>query len=274
MPFEAISLPNSQSTSTFGYPTSQSFPLALRTTSPLSISQAIAAITSLRNSGQLSTLLTQHGGALLIRGLPIHTASDYSEVAHAFGFAAHEEVGRPPVRTVLARNVKTANEGPPELPIWPHNEYGWSTIHPAWLTFCALEVPEEGGETPIISSVGLAKVLEERAPEFVRKLREKGVRYLYRYGREEKVSTVGATVIAAYGKEVKEGDDEATLRKKVEREVRRHSERFEWHADGSLSVTHIVPSESCAAKIGPGRLADMHDSHPETQCYRPYHVVW
>ena len=33
---------------------------------------------------------------------------------------------------------------PPELAIWPHNEYGWSTINPAWLTFSNLVVPEEG----------------------------------------------------------------------------------------------------------------------------------
>jgi hypothetical protein len=35
---------------------------------------------------------------------------------------------------------------PPELPIWPHNEYGWSTINPAWLTFSAV-VPAETGKT-------------------------------------------------------------------------------------------------------------------------------
>lgn len=30
------------------------------------------------------------------------------------------------------------------MPIWPHNEYGWSTINPAWLTFSALVIPESG----------------------------------------------------------------------------------------------------------------------------------
>jgi alpha-ketoglutarate-dependent taurine dioxygenase len=247
-PFQPLELMNAQHSSNFGLSTSKSFPLALQTTSSIPVQEAIAAISKLRNTGQLLTLLNENGGALLLRGIPIRTPADYSEVAHAFGFAAHEEVGRPPLRTVLARNVKTANEGPPELPIWPHNEYGWSTIHPAWLTFCALDVPPEGGETPIISSIGLAKVLEQRAPEFVEKLRKKGVRYLYRYSREQKLSTVGATVLAAYGKEVEDGDDEETLRKKVEREVKRHSNRFEWHEDGSLSVTHIVPSQSLASR--------------------------
>lgn len=33
---------------------------------------------------------------------------------------------------------------PPELPIWPHNEYGWSTINPAWIMFSALKTPDSG----------------------------------------------------------------------------------------------------------------------------------
>jgi hypothetical protein len=268
--FKPIELANAQDTSNFGLPVSKPFPLALET-SAISITQAVSAITELRKSGQLSTLLTQHGGALLLRGIPIRTPAEYSDVAHAFGFAAHEEVGRPPLRTVLARNVKTANEGPPELPIWPHNEYGWSTIHPAWLTFCALDVPAVGGETPIISSIGLARDLERRAPGFVEKLRKKGVRYLYRYSREQKLSTVGATVLAAYGKEVKDGDDEATLRKKVEREVKRHSERVEWHEDGSLSVTHVVPSKSVAVFVARRSLTPL--SHQEARYISATDVV-
>lgn len=36
---------------------------------------------------------------------------DYSQIAHAFGFKAHEEVGRPPLRIVLAPNIKAVNEG-------------------------------------------------------------------------------------------------------------------------------------------------------------------
>ena len=150
---------------------------------------------------------------------------------------------------------------PPELPIWLHNEYGWSTIHPAWISFSALAVPESGnygasfwsrncrliclagGETPITSGLGLARTLQEQAPEFVGKLREKGVKYVYRYGVAKVVSSTGASVIDAYGQDVKPGDDEVTVRKKVEQQVKRHSHNFEWHLDGSLSVTHVVPSE-------------------------------
>lgn len=54
-------------------------------------------------------------------------------------------------------------------------------------------------------------------------------------------STTGASIFAAYGQHVIEGDDEETILQKVEAEVKRHSNMFEWHDDGSLSVTHVVP---------------------------------
>lgn len=49
-------------------------------------------------------------------------------------------------------------------------------------------------------------------------------------------------MLSAYGQNVLPDDDEQTVRSKIEMEVRRHSNRFEWYEDGSLSVTHVVPS--------------------------------
>ncbi|OTA95315.1 hypothetical protein M434DRAFT_29002 [Hypoxylon sp. CO27-5] len=241
--FEAFTFAGQHDTTEFGLDNSALFPLALKpadTWKP-TLEESIQSIKNLSESGELFEILRKHGGALLIRGLPIKTPHDYSDVAHAFGFPAHEEVGRPPLRTVLAKNVKTANEGPPELPIWPHNEYGWSTIHPSWVTFSCLQTPESGGETPIISSIGLATALKKQAPEFVAKLLQKGVKYVYRYGLKDVKSNTGTSVIGAYGQHVKSDDDNETTRKKIEKEVRRHSNYFTWHEDGSLSVTHVVP---------------------------------
>jgi hypothetical protein len=107
-----------------------------------------------------------------------------------------------------------------------------------------------GGETPIISSIGLAASLNKHAPDFVQRLLEKGVKYVYRYGVEDVASNTGTSVLGAYGQHVQPGDDAATVRSKIEGEVRRHSNKFEWHEDGSLSVTHIVPSKAFSADIG------------------------
>ncbi|KAJ5893243.1 Clavaminate synthase-like protein [Penicillium taxi] len=243
--FREFSFPGQQDTAGFGLPSVASFPLGLHPreeNSQASLADHIQAIETISKSGDFFKLVQQHGGAVLIRGLPIKTAQDYSQIAHAFGFSAHDEVGRPPLRTVLALNIKTANEGPPEMPIWPHNEYGWSTVNPAWLTFSALVTPESGGETPITSSIKLAASVKQQAPEFFNTLLEKGVRYVYRYGADDvRSSNTGASVLSAYGAEVLPGDDAETVKQKVEHEVRRHSNRFEWHEDGSLSVTHVVP---------------------------------
>ena len=112
--FQEFSFAGQQSTKTLGFEWDASFPLALQAVSSAeetTLKASIDALKELAQSGEVQQLSKQHGGAILFRGLPIKTPQDYSEVAHAFGFRPHEEVGRPPMRTVLAKNVKTANEG-------------------------------------------------------------------------------------------------------------------------------------------------------------------
>lgn len=111
--FEPFAFEGQEDIKAFANLPSASFPLALcpvTSWSP-SLEESADAIRQFSTSGELKSLIHKHGGALLIRGLPIKTPDDYSVIAHAFGFVAHEEVGRPPIRTVLAKNVKTANEG-------------------------------------------------------------------------------------------------------------------------------------------------------------------
>lgn len=43
------------------------------------------------------------------------------------------------------------------------------------------------------------------------------------------------------GQEVRPEDDAETVRAKVEQEIRKHSDRFTFHDDGSLTVWHRVP---------------------------------
>jgi hypothetical protein len=105
-----------------------------------------------------------------------------------------------------------------------------------------------GGEIPINSSIALAEYIQREVPEFYQALLEKGVRYIYRYSKETvQQSNVGNGVIGAYGQEVKPDDDIETVKMKVEKEVERHSYRWEWHEDGSISVTHIVPRKCILA---------------------------
>lgn len=111
--FEEFTFEGQQSTKNLGFEWDAPFPLAVKavTTDNATLNDYVEAVKKLSSSGKLSELVKRHGGAVLFRGIPIGTPQDYSDVAHAFGFRAHEEVGRPPMRTVLAKNIKTANEG-------------------------------------------------------------------------------------------------------------------------------------------------------------------
>lgn len=89
----------------------------------------------------------------------------------------------------------------------------------------------------------IAKRLSELAPAFLADLRRLGAKYTYRYTSKQLVSNTGNSVRGAYGQHVSEDDEVETFRRKIETEVKRHSEHYEWHEDGSLSVTHVVPGD-------------------------------
>ncbi|KAG7115421.1 hypothetical protein HYQ45_011970 [Verticillium longisporum] len=74
------------------------------------------------------------------------------------------------------------------------------------------------GETPVISSIGLSTEIKHRVPDFFDKV-------------------LGTSVFGASGQQVLPTDDEETARRKIEDEIRRHSNVFEWNDDGSLTVT-------------------------------------
>lgn len=111
--FEPFTFTGQKNTKSLGFANSAEFPLALKPAGDWhpTVQDSIETLHELASSGKLFDLSEEHGGAILFRGLPIKTPQDYSEIAHAFDFRAHEEVGRPPLRTVLANNIKTANEG-------------------------------------------------------------------------------------------------------------------------------------------------------------------
>ncbi|GAA5966652.1 hypothetical protein JCM3765_007261 [Sporobolomyces pararoseus] len=193
---------------------------------------------------EVDQVLARHG-ALLLRGLPIKTADDFSRFLHAFGWTAHEDVGNPVNRVVHAPNVANANEGPPSLYIAAHTEFGISSLFPSRICFWGKTAPEEGGETPLNSGAWVAERLKEEAPEFVEELLEKGIRYTI-YHPPSKLSgdANGNGVIAAWGKSVKPEDDDLTIKAKVEAEIQRISPTttWEWQQDGGLFTFQRTPA--------------------------------
>ncbi|KAK4959898.1 hypothetical protein LTR10_002786 [Elasticomyces elasticus] len=91
-------------------------PLALRSTpqhdNPITLDSAVQAIKTLQAQGGFLTQKLAIHGTLLFRGLPVHTAHDFSKFAHAFGYKAHDIIGIVVNRPELAPNVAIANEAP------------------------------------------------------------------------------------------------------------------------------------------------------------------
>ncbi|KAL1616692.1 hypothetical protein SLS54_008259 [Diplodia seriata] len=212
------------------YPPHTTFPLSLSPSKPdTPLPDLLSEIHRLSSTGAIHTLLASHGGAIHFRNLPLRSAAAFSHFAHAFGWTPHETIGNPVRRTTLAPNVATANEGPPTLPIYPHNEFALSPHHPAYVLFYCLAAPTAGGETPINNSLVLHEQLRARHPEFFEELDKRGgVQYQLFYpddrGREAAAAAAkspGSGVLQAWGAHVRDTDDVATARRKVEAEIKR-----------------------------------------------------
>ncbi|KAJ9139516.1 Clavaminate synthase-like protein [Coniochaeta hoffmannii] len=205
------------------YPQTTTFPLSLTPSqADSSIEDLLAAARDLSETGQLSNILAKNG-AIYFQNLGLKDAHEFSKFAHAFGWLPHEDIGNPVRRTILAKNVATANEGPNTQPVFPHNEFGLSPHYPAYVFFYCVSAPESGGETPINNSVILYKQLKERHPDFIEELEKKGVKYqlFHPNGPRDQVASAGTTVLQAYGHRVLDTDDTETARAKIEKEIRR-----------------------------------------------------
>ncbi|KAK4448321.1 hypothetical protein QBC34DRAFT_465651, partial [Podospora aff. communis PSN243] len=233
------------------YPEGTLFPLSLRPSTDSSLADITAEIRDLAASGEIRTLLDRHG-AIYFQGLGLRDAHEFSKFAHAFGWKPHEDIGNPVRRTVLAKNVATANEGPNTQPVYPHNEFGLSPHYPAYVLFYCVSAPEEvGGETPINNSILLYNHLREKHPEFIEEVEKKGVKYqlFHPNGPRDQTSSAGTTVLQAYGQHVLDTDDTETVRGKIEKEIRRlPTATWRWENQsesnllGDLRVFQVLPA--------------------------------
>ncbi|KAK4169853.1 Clavaminate synthase-like protein [Cladorrhinum sp. PSN259] len=246
------------------YPGATKFPLSLapaRRPEPSSslLEDIVAEVQQLSVSGRIRDLLDRHG-AIYFQDLGLRDAQGFSQFAHAFGFAPHEDIGNPVRRTILAPNVATANEGPNTMPVYPHNEFGLSPHYPDYVFFYCLSPPETGGETPLNNSVILLNHLQARHPEFISELeRRGGVKYtlFYPSSSRTQTSSPGTTVLQAYGAHVLEDDDTETARQKIEREIKRlPTATWEWenitetNKLGDLRVWQVLPAVRTHPRTG------------------------
>ena len=130
------------------------------------------------NKERLLEQLSRHG-AILFRGLPVNSDSDFDSVIQSFGLTnfTYAESLSNAVRRNRTERVFTANEAPATVSIFLHHEMAQTPVYPSKLFFYCEQAAHSGGATPLCRSDVLLQELEKQAPEFVVACAEKGVRY-------------------------------------------------------------------------------------------------
>ncbi|KAD2806253.1 hypothetical protein E3N88_39630 [Mikania micrantha] len=125
----------------------------------------------------LESLLLK-SGAILFRGFPVKSPSDFNMVIEAFGYPEFPYNGGIGLRTQVLGRVYTANESPLDMEIPFHHEMAYAPDFPTKLFFFCEEEPGAGGETPIVLSHIIYEKMKQRHPDFVDELEKHGLKYM------------------------------------------------------------------------------------------------
>ena len=130
------------------------------------------------NKERLLEQLSRHG-AILFRGLPVNSDSDFDSVIQSFGLTnfTYAESLSNAVRRNRTERVFTANEAPASVSIFLHHEMAQTPVYPSKLFFYCEQAAISGGATPLCRSDILLQELTKQAPEFVAACLKLGVRY-------------------------------------------------------------------------------------------------
>jgi hypothetical protein len=172
-------------------------------------------------------------GAVVLRGLPISSAAEFSRFVQTLGWRTHHlgsllqaMQGRSMCSKQVDSNVRTASDEPPIYTIEPHSEFHTAGFPHKIMLFCCSPA-ENGGEWP----VGNIRAIEAQLPAEVKeKLAKHGVRYYVHYPSEENAhynhwqGNLGPT------------------KPEVEDYLTRLEYEFEWAADDSITYWKTLPA--------------------------------
>lgn len=171
--------------------------------------------------------LVQSNGALVIRGLNIHSSKQFGDfLTTVFGEELAEYTYRSTPRTELRGNIYTATEYHPDQTIPQHNENAYSNKWAMRIGFLCMLPSPVGGETPI----GDSRLVYQMIPPEVRaRFEAHGVMYVRNYSDIDLPWT-----------EVFQTEDKA----EVERYCQENEIRFEWRPNNCLRTTQINPASA------------------------------
>ncbi|KAK4266888.1 hypothetical protein QN277_023751 [Acacia crassicarpa] len=165
------------------------FPSVVSPPSSTSSSSLSLLTQSIRFHKQFLESLLLESGAVLLRGSPLNTASDFNDVVEAFGYEELPYVGGAAPRTNVVGRVFTANESPADQKIPFHHEMAQVPEFPSKLFFFCEVEPASGGETPIVLSHVVYERMKERHPDFVERLEKHGLMYIRVLGEDDNPSS-------------------------------------------------------------------------------------
>jgi hypothetical protein len=196
------------------------------------------------HSAELVKKVSQHG-AILFRGLPLHTPEDCDAFASAFGLKnfPYKESLSNAVRVNYTERIFSANEAPPDVSIYFHHEMAQTPIYPKKLFFFCLQPADEGGETPLCRSDILFERLAGRCPQFAKDCEQKGLLYSNVMPEENDPNS-------GMGRSWK-STLRAETREEAEARLREIGYSWEWLPDGSLRAT--TPVLPAVYEISPDR---------------------
>uniref|UniRef100_A0A7N0ZW19 TauD/TfdA-like domain-containing protein n=1 Tax=Kalanchoe fedtschenkoi TaxID=63787 RepID=A0A7N0ZW19_KALFE len=173
-------------------------------------------------------------GAVLFRGFPLRTPSDFNAFVEAFGFQELPYVGGAAPRTNVVGRVFTANESPPDQKIPFHHEMAQVPEFPSKLFFFCEVEPGSDGETPIVLSHVIYEQMKLKHPDFVQKLEDHGLIYTRVLGEDDDPSSpIGrgwkSTFLTA---------DKAV----AEQRAAKLGMKLEWTEDGAKTIMGPIPA--------------------------------
>ncbi|GAB2302741.1 hypothetical protein Dimus_036736 [Dionaea muscipula] len=176
----------------------------------------------------------REAGAILFRGFPVGSASDFERVVEAFGFEEFPYVGGIGLRSKVLDRIVTASDAPPHLKIPFHHEMAHAIEFPSKLIFFCEVKPSSGGETPIALSHVIYQRMKERHPEFVQQLDDHGLVYSRFLVEDDDTSS-------AFGRGWKSmlATDDKTV---AEQRAAEKGMKLEWLEDGVRTTMGPLPA--------------------------------
>ncbi len=174
----------------------------------------------------IETELLKHG-AILFRGFNVTDVPMFERFARTVTSSLVNYVEGSSARISMGDQLYTSTEYPPELFISLHNELSYAHKWPGKIFFFCLQVPSQGGETPIADSRKVFSLLDPKTKEvFI----QKEVKYLRNLNSETGAGLSWQSVF------------ETTDRTFVEEYCRQGGIEFSWKDDGTLRTAQVRPA--------------------------------